>query len=491
MANAPIIDRFISYFSPRKGFERAKFRALEGVYLSKRRYEAAGNGKRTSGWNAPGTGPNAEVVPSLPKLRSRSRDLVRNNPYAKRAVEVISSNVVGYGIVPQQKNKKFDEAWKEWAESASCDVEGLNNFYGMQALIMREIVEAGEVLVRRVYAPSSDGMTVPMRLHVIESDMVNDTVSKNIANGNVIKYGIEFDSRGRRVAYHLYEEHPGELNYVGANYKTVRVPASDILHIYRMDRAGQMRGVPWGASVLLKLRDFDDYDDAQLLRQKIAACFAGFLVDKDMAETTTESDTGLEHITPGLIAKLPPGKEITFGNPPAVGLEYAPYAAVNLRAVATGYGVTYEALTQDYSQVNFSSGRMGWLEFHRNISQWQWHMLIPNFCQPVWQWFIEAAELSGVASSKRVVPITWTPPRREMIDPVKETDAKISSIRGGLITLSEAIREQGNDPEKQLEEMKKDNDLLDKLGLKLDSDSRQQKQVTQSAPAPDAQNNNS
>src|SRR5262249_35547454 len=151
------------------------------------------------------------------------------------------------------------------------------------------------------------------------------------------------------------------------------------------DRAGQVRGVPWGSSVLLKIRDFDDYDydDAQLMRQKIAACFAGFLMDKEVPEASSDHETGLEHINPGTIAKLPPGKEIVFGNPPVVGLEYQPYATVTLRSIATGFDVPYESLTQDYSQVNFSSGRMGWLEFHRNIEQWRWHMMIPNFCDPV------------------------------------------------------------------------------------------------------------
>ncbi len=145
---------------------------------------------------------------------------------------------------------------------------------------------------------------------------------------------------------------------------------------------------------------------------------------------------------------------------------------MTLRAIATGFGITYESLTQDYSQVNFSSGRMGHIEFQRNIEQWRWNLLIPRLCEPVWDWFVEAAELAGLVSAKRITRASWTAPRREMIDPLKETEAQIKAVRGGLKSLSGAIREQGNDPEKQFEEMASDNDILDKYRLQLDSDPR-------------------
>jgi len=349
-------------------------------------------------------------------------------------------------------------------------------------------VEAGEVLVRRIL---SRGSKIPLQLQVIEADFLYDTFSQTLPGGGFIKQGIEFDKQGRRVAYHLYRHHPGEINPLGNSFEILRIPASEILHVYRKDRAGQLRGVPWGAPALLKLRDFDDYDDAQLIRQKIAACFAAFVIDKEATDGPgADSDTLDKNLEPGLIYELPPGKEITFGNPPAVGLEYEPYAAVTLRSIATGFGVTYESLTQDYSRVNFSSGRMGWIEFHRNIEQWRWNMLIPNLCEKVWDWFVEAAELAGEVTVDRTKKATWTPPKREMIDPVKETDAQITAIRGGLKTLSEAIREQGNDPEKQLEEMANDNAMLDKKGLKLDSDPRNPPAGKSQNPAnPNADNN--
>jgi lambda family phage portal protein len=476
MAN--LLDRVISYFNPRAGAKRVQYRKAQQFLenFGTRRYEGAAKGRRTSGWIASSTGPNSEIAGALTTLRNRSRDLVRNNPYAARAIQAISANVVGPGIIPQiaPKDKKLSEIWNNWGDTSACSSDGMLNFYGIQNQVMREIAEAGEVLIRRQILRSNNG-SVPLTLQVLEADHIDNSrnESLSVGGGQVIN-GIEFDARGRRAAYWLFQEHPGEYNVTSLKRQSVRVPAQDILHIFRSDRAGQIRGVPWGAPIILKLRDFDDYEDAQLLRQKIAACFAVFVSDNEAQPETGDTDQAIdERVEPGLIHVLPPGKKIEFGNPPTVGADYEPFAKVSLRAVATGFGVTYEVLTQDYSNVNFSSGRMGWIEFQRNLNQWRWIMLIPGLCEPVWRWFVEAAQLAGmIRYDRQPQKAGWTPPKREMIDPTKETEADKEAVRSGFKTLSEVIREQGNDPDAHFTELNADNEKIDKYRLKLDSDPR-------------------
>jgi capsid protein len=133
--------------------------------------------------------------------------------------------------------------------------------------------------------------------------------------------------------------------------------------------------------------------------------------------------------------------------------------------------VTYEALTNDYSNVNFSSGRLGWIEFQRNIDMWRWHLMVPHMCIPTWRWFTEAAAVAGMGSDK--VVSQWTAPRREMIDPAKEAEGLKNQIRCGLMSQSEAIRENGRDPDEVYQEIAGDNAKLDDLELVLDSDPRQ------------------
>jgi lambda family phage portal protein len=310
-----------------------------------------------------------------------------------------------------------------------------------------------------------------MQIQVLEPDMIDSLKEGDLPNGGFIVQGIEFDAIGRRVAYWLFQRHPGDMVNLSSSFgASKRVPASEIAHIYRADRPGQVRGVPWLAPVMIRLHDFDQYEDAQLLRQKIAACFTAFIHDMEAPVDSTKKKKVLsEKLEPGAIEILPPGKDIKFNSPPGVE-GYSEYASQMLHAIAAGMGITFEALTSDYSQVNYSSARMGWLEFQRNIEQWRWNMMIPQFCETAWDWFVEAATLAG--RKTKGASASWTPPRREMIDPTKEIPAIRDAVRVGLTSISESIRENGSDAEAVLQQIADDNKMIDSLGLVLDSDGR-------------------
>jgi lambda family phage portal protein len=470
------IDRLIAYFAPNAAASRLRGRlAVNAFEKALRSYEGASKGRRTSGWKTSGSSVNAENANALDILRSRSRDLIRNNPYAARAVGVIVSNTVGTGIAIQPTDDKSGvvrELWKAWGETKQCDADGRLNIYGLQALVLRTIVESGEVIIRRRRRLSSDPLDVPLQLQILEPDFLDHTKNGDVSGGGYIIQGVEFDALGRRIGYWLYDRHPGDVSTISKfSLQSKRIPAEDILHLYRMERSGQVRGVPWCAPVMLRLRDFDEYEDAQLVRQKIAACFTAFVQDMESpADAVTAKSNLGEMLEPGAIENLPPGKTVTLANPPGV-TGYSEYSSCALHAIAAGMGVTYESMTGDLSQVNYSSGRMGWLEFHRNIESWRWLMMIPGFCEPIWSWFLEAAVLKA-GKKVRVAPATHTPPAREMIDPTKEIPAARDAIRAGIKTVSETIREQGYDPKSHLEEYRQDMADLDQLGIVLDSDAR-------------------
>lgn len=465
------LDQLIASVNPGAALKRQRARLqLDAL----RRYDGASRGRRAEGWLTQGTSADAAASAGRKVLRDRSRDLVRNNPYASKAVQVIVSNTVGTGIIGQaraqrsrRRSQQLTDLFNSWAlDPAMCDYAGRHDFYGLQALAMRCVVESGEVLIRRYVNP---GQRIPLQLLVMEPDFIDVTKDVALDDGGLIREGIEYDSRGRRVAYWLYDEHPGDQHLRVTSFNSTRVPADDVIHLFRQDRPGQSRGVPWASPIVMRLRDFDDYTDAQLLKQKISACFAAFAVDTEAADAGMGVEL-IDKLEPGAIEILPPGKDIRFANPPSVG-EIDKVSRLYLLQIAAGFGVTYEALTGDLNNTSFSSGRMGWIEFHRNIESWRWQMLVPQMLNPIWRWFGQAASTSGVRMEGIVAQ--WTPPRRELIDPSKEIGATIKAVRGGLMSLSEAIREYGYDPEEVLREMQQDNELLDQLGLILDSDPRQ------------------
>jgi len=467
--------------------------------VEKRRYEGASKSKRLSRWSAPSTSANDAVGCGIVTLRNRARDLRRNNPYAAKAIQAITSNVVGPGITTQFRGdndvntKSLESLWASWAEKFEIDFDGRNNIYGMQRLIMDAVSESGEVFVRRRINAAKE---FPLQYQVLESDYLDTNQTQPGVDGNYVVQGIEFDPQGRRVAYYLFESHPGASAgaYVG-NIKSNRIPAEDVLHIFRMERPGQARGVTWLAPVIVRLKDLDDYEDAQLMRQKIAACFTVFVRDlgAPLDDETEECPEDLgERVEPGIIEHLPTNKTVEFAKPPEVQ-GYGEYVSKVLYGIAAGVGITYEVLTGDLSDVNYSSGRLGWLEFGRNIKAWRDTLMFGHFLDPIASDFMRFAAIKGV--STKGVSYVHVPPTREMIDPTKEIPATIEAIRAGLTTLSDELMAAGKDPTAHLEQYKKDMDTLDKLGLKLESDPRVSEggasQQNQGASSGDTQNENS
>jgi lambda family phage portal protein len=465
-------DKLISWFSPTAGAKRAQARlALDSF----RDYEGAARGRRTANWKASASSATAEVQNGGETLRHRARDLARNNPYASKAASVIVSNVIGFGIRGQIKARSkaradaVQQSWSQWADSTQCDAQNRHDFYGLQQLIMRTVVESGECLVIKEIR---SGQAIPICLRVVEPDHLDKSRDgdANAATGNRIIDGIELDSGGRAVAYWIFPEHPGDrTRFYGSYQASVRIPAENVSHIFRMDRPGMVRGVPWCHSVMIRLRDLDEYEDAQLVRQKIAACFTAFVTDMDSNAGLGNQQVLSERLEPGTIEILPPGRGIQMATPPAA-TGYTEYMRTVLHSIAAGFGITYESLTGDLSQVNFSSARMGWLEFQRNLDAWRWSMFIPQFCASAFNWFTQGFELAGGDADG--MSVEWTAPRREMIDPQKEVAAMRDAIRCGFCTLSEAQRMLGYDPTKLMTEYKADLNSLDRLEIKLDTDPR-------------------
>jgi len=482
-----LLDRIITAISPRWGMARARARLLA------RHFEAAAVGRRTSGWSRRLTDANAAASgATLAYLRAQARDLVRNNPWARRGLRRITTNTVGWGIRPKATGggaPRVMELWKRWGETTECDAAGRLTFYGLQRLVMRTIVESGEVLIRRRRRRPEDGLGIPLQLQVLEPDYI-DTSRDGIMGtaGGPITQGIEYDAIGRRVAYWLFDQHPGGTGLVTAVSR--RVPADGILHVYDQERAGQGRGISWFASIDVRLHDFDEFEDATLMKQKVAACMAAFVTDIDgagtpLGEPSTDSATQqpIDTFEPGMVLHLPAGRQVTVANPPAAN-DHQSFSATALRGVAAGLGVTYEDLTGDYSQVNYSSARMGRNAHMADVHDWRWNMLIPQFCAPAWKWMIEALLLAGEAIED--APAMWTPPPMPMLDPGAEAAAATSMVRNGQLTLDEMVREQGYDPNEHWAEYAASLRRLDKLGIVLDSDPRKTTVGGQAQSAPAA-----
>jgi lambda family phage portal protein len=448
------IDKLVGYVSPVRGLTRMQARVTLAIAEKqvKRAYDGAKQGGSASGWVTGGGSINAELNRSISILRNRSRDLVANNGYIKHALKVLVGNIVGTGIVPKFEDKAVADLWKKWARR-DCDAGGLLGFGGLQAQIVRAMWESGECLVRFRVRRAEDGLTVPLQLQVLESDHLDSFKTGEVDGGFCIS-GVQFNLFGQRVGYWLFDKHPGEIASLSRNLVSRFVPASEVLHLFDpLGRPGQVRGLPEFAVSIWKARNVDDYQEAHSIRKKIEACFAAFVTSSD--EGFSAGSPGarpnaqgkrVEELSPGQIEYLKPGESVAFSAP--VGSDgYEESVRVELRAIAAGTGITYEQLTGDYSQVNFTSGRMGKMEFKTMVEQFQWLIFIPMFCDAVAERFATVAYLAGEIRKPGVMPVNWTAPRIPLLDPLREGQGYQVMRELNVMSRQEIIRELGFDPD--------------------------------------------
>lgn len=476
---APMLDRILEGVAPRWAVQRAAARiALQNMrQFENRDYYGAGRGRGTDTWIAPATDADSEIGRAGSLLRARSRDLVRNNPLAANAVQILVSSLVGAGIRPRAAtadpdlNARIDGLFAQWSDRS--DFYGLTDFYGLQSLAVRQMVEGGEVISLR---QRGRGLAVPLQIQIKEADHLDEGKIETGNGARRIIQGIEYDAEGRRVAYWILPEHPGSQTrtVLSGRYDSVRVPAAQVAHMFERQRL-QNRGVPWAAPVMRSLRDMDDWQVAELVRKKTEACLVGIVVggdsDTPVAPKVQRADgSDAEQFEPGMIAYANGAQDIKFNQPANAGGLYD-WMRVQGTIVAAGFRLPYALLTGDLSQSNFASSRVGLNEYRRMIDMMQWQIVIPMFCQPVWDWFVEAAQLAGLIELDRV-PVEWAPPSFESVNPLQDANADLVDVRAGFRTIPQMIAKRGYDPDKVLAEQAAFLAKADALGLVFDADPR-------------------
>ncbi len=454
-------------------------------------FPAAAKGRRT-GYQTPPSGLiNQLLLGSLPLQRSAARAAYYQVDWVKSGVNSLTASIISEGIrpTPTQLDKsvktKIKELWSRWVEEA--DTTGRLDFYGLQKLAVKEMINKGESFLRLRYRQAGT-MEVPLQLQGLDPSWFPiDNLNKNYTNSYIIG-GVEFDRRESIIYYHMLDRKPDDTQ---KNFKTYRVKADEIVHLFEPEEFGQVRGIPFLSSSFLRLKDLSEYEDAELVRKKIAAMYAGFITSQrpdqlvsgaegfnDLSPEDQEDMEGNQVIglEPGTLNYLDPGENIEFSSPAEVGGSFEIFMKTNLRAIASGLGITYEQMTGDLSGVNFSSIRAGLLEHQRRAKPLQ-NLVKQQFCRKVWNGWIKAALLGGALETqdfdgKTRIFANWVAPGWAYVNPVQEVTAKKTAVRSGFVPLSEVIEESGRDPDEVLNQIFEDVAKIDEYGLAVDTDPR-------------------
>lgn len=500
----------------RRGFQRsldyltAKATQLSAVFTSPksssrivscgtRMYAMARPGRTTSGWGMQTTSEDTELSTSLRPARNRSRELVRDAAYAKRAKVIVQNNVIGSGIGLQAKvettrgtlndriNDEIEELWRDWCQAEYCHMGKSLHFMDMQRLAQGQIFEAGEILLRLHYT-RLEWSPVPLAIEVIEPERMADEFQPGpVETPATVRMGVEVDQYYAPLAYWIRNIHPGDLRFPSTISERVeRVPVRDIIHARIIERWPQTRGIPWMHTAGRKLNDMDGLTEAEITAARASSCYMGFIeppADNDSSFDGEPREDGSvqEELEPAVIHKLNPGEKFSGYSPTRPNTQIDPFMRMMLREVAAGTGSSYESLSRDYSQSNYSSSRLALLD-DRDI----WRVLqlwfIRTVMQRVYKVWLQQAVLSGAITSisvesyalnrKKFEAVLWKPRGWSWIDPTTEVEAYEKAIRGGLTTLSAVIAQTGDgrDLEDVLKERQRELRIIKDMGLTFDTD---------------------
>lgn len=474
------IDKAIEIVSPSWAAKRQAYRNFLTVSKS---YEAANNNGRDN-WTP--VNASAEQTDGVSRniLKAKARDLERNNDIVGAALDALIRNTVGTGIKPQARVKKQDgsfddetnkiieKAWNDFVKN--CDITGHQTFYEIEAMILLRRIVDGEIFIKPVinnYAKN------PLQIQLIESDLLDSALINPKNKENYIVGGVEVDANFKPVAYHFSEQTPDGFT----GYKTVRVPANKIIHLFKKTRPTQVRGVTELARIIKRAKETNDFLDATLVAEKIRASFALLITQIGgssgigRAPIDPNTEKPLQDIYTGMIKYLKPGEDVKTIAPGGDSGAVKDYMQIEDRRIAAGTGQSYEVVTRDMSQTNYSSARQNHLEDRKNWIILQKY-IIDHVCDPIYQKFIDLLAINGVIditdyskNPSKYYAVDWIAPGWSWIDPLKDVKATREELEAGITTLSTICGEQGKDwqetIDQRLRERKYEQEQSKKLGL--------------------------
>ena len=484
--------------APARVIQRRRIGAIRGEGATA--YDAAGyNAPETRDWNAYLVSPDIETLVSRDIIVARIRDLVRNDGWASGAVTRILDSVVGadFRVVAKPNvrllsmhAKTLDSVWADefgrtaealfraWGSDPARWSDGARRYTVPQLfrLAYRQKLVDGDALAVLLWLPERmrpGRARYATALQILDADRLSnpqlgiDTITR--------RNGVEIDQYGAAVAYHIRRAHQGDWFNAENTVVWDRIERETewgrpvVIHDFDSDRPVQHRAVGGIFSPILgKLKMLSQYDQVELQAAVVNSIFAAYVeTSADVAamqdalgpaeagpDLAPMQDSRLK-VKDGVLPVLRPGEKIVALDSKRPASGYGPFENAVLRNVAAATGITAEQLSQDWSNVNYSSARAALLEAWKTMARRR-SDFAAGFATPVYAAFLEEAMDRGelpmpagapdfIEARAEYAACQWMGPPRGWIDPTKEAQAAVMRMDAGLSTLEQECAEQGLD----------------------------------------------
>ena len=506
--------------------QQMNMKALRTVQASG--YSEAGasrNRRSMKGFTAKSSSPNEDINWNSMLLRQRGRMLFMSSPVARSAIETNRTKVVGTGLTPKPEldldllhltpdaakawQRKTVREWTMWAsKKENCDAIGMNNFAGMQQLVVSNSLVNGDLIGVRQMRDPTPLNPYSLRIQLVEADRISTpntmrlipggswTDGRNPKNGNRIYDGVEVDKHGMVVAYWICNTYPNQtlrerdkIEWKRVRAYSTRTGLPNIFHIMESERPDQYRGVSFLAPVIESLLNISRYTQSELMAALIQSFFTAWIEtetnpaqipmneasygddddpenppDRNISENSNDYEMG-----PGTINVLKQGEKITFGNPNIPTPGFDTFVKVICKEIGAALNIPYDTLLKEFN-ASYSASRAALMEAWEGF-RIRRESLVYQFCQPVYDvWLAEAVALGRISAPGFFLDpavraawckAQWLGPVQGQLDPTKEVKADILAISKGFKTHEQVTREYGGgDWHDNMERLKEENQVL-------------------------------
>lgn len=471
-----MVDKLVGFFDPHAAVKRAGARCALAAIQSTG-YVTGGQRKRTMrGWNPSANSADDDTLPTRKASIASCRDLTMNTPMALAPLKRIRTKVVGGGLTLQARidrtvlaigdeaadawERKTEREFRLWSETQLCDITLNQNFYELQASVIYNKMLSGDIFVALPFK-EIPGHPYKLRVMLIEADNVCNP--DDAADDDKIAGGIEVDSFGAPVYYHIKSQSYGQYR---ATWQKVPVfgPHSgrrNVYHLYDKMRPGQRRGMPLLAPVVEVLKQQTRLGEAALMATILNEFFtvfvksnngeglaAGYVPPNTVVPANNDSaaqaavDKNLYELGPGNIVELGENEDITIADSKRPNDTFEAFYNTFTKQVGAALEIPYEELVLHF-QASYSAARAALLEAW-NFYRCERMRLVQNLCQPIYvEWLTEAITTGRISApgffEDPIIKMAWCSsqwvgPGPGMIDPLKEINAMKERIALAIST---------------------------------------------------------
>ena len=476
-------------------------------------WNAASGGREMADWNPSPGSADADYLAEREEITFRARDLERNEAQVGSGMNVTVENVVGTGLtcipspdwVALGKSKAWAEEWSRivrskwnaYANSTDCDVTGVDNFAGLTQQVLYSVLLNGEAVSIPLYLPDQGTTHWGTTHQIVESDRLSNPDGS--MDTKHMRGGVEIDDRGRPLAYHISNEHPGEVGMIGWDRQWERIPATTawgrkrVLHIFQRRRWGQSRGVSLLATIMPEFRTLNKMKQAELqsaFAQSLVSIISHTNAPYEQVVEMFNSPRDLfrarrQHVPKlgsGATIVAAPGEKIEAFSPSRSAINFDQFIKTCLRQAFAGMNLPYELGARDFGGMNYSSARAMLIEAWRGFDTKR-YWLADRWAQPSYElWFEEEVGNGGIPDCttddlldvpgawQAWMRCEWLGPARGSVDPEKDAKAQGQRFANGTTTLQIECAEQGYDWRDMLEQQAYEREVHALKGVRYPGD---------------------